>query len=99
MYLYVIYLQVQYVSAGSTVGLECRIQVRTHTVQSWNDKDKEKDKDKDKDKDKHKEKEKDKYKDKDKHKHKGKEKDKDKVHRRPNICYIFETQAVQGYQL
>ena len=35
----------------------------------------------------------------DKVKDKDKDKDKLKVHRRPNICYIFEKQAVQGYQL
>ena len=40
----------------------------------------------DKDKDKDKQKDKDRGKDKDK--------DKDKVHRRPNICYIFEKQGV-----
>ena len=31
--------------------------------------------------------------------YKDKDKDKDKVHRRPNICYIFEKQGVQGYQI
>ena len=36
-----------------------------------------------------------KYKDKDT----DKDKDKYKVHRRPNICYIFEKQGVQGYQI
>ena len=53
-----------------------------------------------------------KYKDKHKHKdkckdkgplaydtHKDKDKDKDKVLKRPNICYIFEKQGVQGYQI
>ena len=34
-----------------------------------------------------------------KYKDKDKDKDKDKVHRRPNICYIFEKQGVQGYQI
>ena len=32
-----------------------------------------------------------------KYKYKDKDKDKNKVHRRPNICYIFEKQGVQGY--
>ena len=41
------------------------------------------------------------YKDKyiDIYKDKDKDKDKYKVHRRPNICYIFEKQGVQGYQI
>ena len=29
----------------------------------------------------------------------GKDKDKDKVQRGTNICYIFENQGVQGYQI
>ena len=29
----------------------------------------------------------------------GKDKDKDKVLKRPNMCYIFEKQKVQGYQI
>ena len=37
------------------------------------------------------------YKDKDKDK--GKDKDKDKVLQRPNVCYIFEDQWVQGFQI
>ena len=53
------------------------------------DKDTDKGKDKDKDKDKYK----DKYKDKDK------DKDKVKVHKILNMCYIFEKQRVQGYQI
>ena len=48
---------------------------------------------------------KDKYKDiykdidKDKDKDIDIDKEKDREHRRPNICYIFEKQGVQGYQI
>ena len=38
-------------------------------------------------------------KNKDKGKDKDKEKDKDKVLKRPNMCYIFEKQKVQGFQI
>ena len=38
-------------------------------------------------------------KDKDKDKDKYRDKDKGKVKRGPNICYIFENQGVQGYQI
>ena len=38
-------------------------------------------------------------KDKGKDKYKDKDKDKDKVLKRPNMCYIFEKQKVQGYQI
>ena len=37
--------------------------------------------------------------DKDKGKDKDKDKDKDKVLKRPDMCYIFEKQKVQGYQI
>ena len=44
-----------------------------------------------------------KYNDKDKYKDKYKDKDKDKdkvkVHKILNMCYIFEKQRVQGYQI
>ena len=42
---------------------------------------------------------KDKHKDKYKDKYKYKDKDKDKVLQRPNVCYIFEDQWVQGFQI
>ena len=42
---------------------------------------------------------KDNDKDKDKDNYKDNDKDKYKVHRTPNICYIFEKQRVQGYQI
>ena len=38
-------------------------------------------------------------KDKEKDKGKEKDKDKDKVLKRPNMCYIFEKQEVQGFQI
>ena len=37
--------------------------------------------------------------DKDKYKYKDKDKDKDKSAENLNICYIFEKQKVQGYQI
>ena len=40
-----------------------------------------------------------KYNDKDKYKDKYKDKDKVKVHKILNMCYIFEKQRVQGYQI
>ena len=41
----------------------------------------------------------DKDKDKDKAKDKDKDKDKDKITKRPNMCYIFENDMTQGYQI
>ena len=40
-----------------------------------------------------------KYNDKDKYKDKDKDKDKVKVQKILNMCYIFEKQRVQGYQI
>ena len=48
---------------------------------------------------KYKDKYKDKDKDKDKDKYKYKDKDKVKVQKILNMCYIFEKQRVQGYQI